>query len=96
MAGKAVIDFLNTHHDGSEAARAHTFVVWIHNQEVTVELHDRGAGTGSQRFYAHAYWSGKDLTDAAPNADGYTIGNPDSTAEMALMNLHWNVFRAED
>jgi hypothetical protein len=96
MDDAKVLDFLNRHSEGAEAAIKRTYVTWIHNREVTVEVYDRGVGTGELRYYAHAHWTGKNVEEAKPNSDGNTIGNPDSTIDGALFNLHWQVFREED
>ena len=93
MTDNEVIRFLNAF-EGDEAAVVRTFIVWVNGREVTIKLHDRGEGAGTLRYYAHAFWTGLDLTNADPNANGHTIGNPDAEAETALHNLHWNVFES--
>ena len=87
-----VLRFLNDRSGAQEASAVHTYRVWINERDVTVNLFDHGPGTGALRYSAEAHWSDLAEDDREPNANGSTTGNPDSTVEMALFNLHWNVF----
>ena len=77
----------------ADDAIVHERSVRIRGRDVTVNVHDRGPETGPIRYVAHAHWDDKDIADAVPNIDGYTVGEPDASVSGALFNLQWGVFR---
>jgi hypothetical protein len=76
-----------------EPAQVTIYVVWIKSQEVRLELADRGAAQGVQRYAVTAYSVDIPEADRMINSYGLSIGNPDETIEGALSNVHWNVFQ---
>lgn len=75
-----------------EPAQITIYDVWIKSQQVRLELTDRGATQGAQRYAVTAYSVDVPATDRVINSHGLSIGNPDETIEGALSNVHWNVF----
>lgn len=75
-----------------EPAQITIYDVWIKGQEVRLELTDRGAAAGRQRYSVTAYSVEVPEMDRVVNSHGLSIGNPDETIEGALSMVHWNVF----
>lgn len=90
---QAVIDFLNSLPEGSEATRVSNYTVWMGNREVDIRVYDRGAGVGHTRFSVWADWARPDEEASARGGKTYSLGNAAATLDEALNNVHWWKFQ---
>lgn len=70
-----------------------TFEAYIEAGTVIVELYDSHV-SGDLRYYAKAFNPDIPEENRGINSDGATQGNPASTIEGAIQNLHSWIFRA--
>ena len=88
-----VIGFLSGRASSSGAARVSSYLVYLDDRQVTVNVMDHGEGTGALRFAVEAYWADLSLDDRMGGAPGYSMGNPDASLKEALSEVHCNEFR---
>jgi hypothetical protein len=84
-----IIELLGAPSGVVEVQESRTFTAYKNNVSITIVLHDRGPAI-KDRYSVEVFDS--DLVETARNAgsDNWTLGNPDSDLEGAIMNAHWD------
>jgi hypothetical protein len=78
-----------------EPTKVTIYDVWVHGQQVRLEVMDRGEAEGRSRFSVTAFSVDVAEAEREVNSHGLSVGNPESTVQDALSMVHWNVFEQQ-